>query len=392
MKHMFVLLLTASALCCFCESVPVPSTDKKVEVVKLVKPVNFHQVTSEIFRSGQPETEELIALAKSHKLRSILNLRKFHSDRRKVAAANAQLPVPLKLYEIPLNTGSINEAHLLRILTVIRDAPKPLLIHCWHGSDRTGCAVAAYRIVFENQSVEAAVAELMKPEYGHHKTIYTNIPALLRRADWAQIKTKILGASLNDLTRKAEQGDRRSQCMLGDRYARARDFAKAVHWWKKAAAQGDAKAQYNLGLCYDKGYGTEKNPDIAAQYYEKAAVAGHAMAQLNSGFYHARKKDFPNAAKWFMKSALQGNRIAQYNIALCYEKGYGVEKNPAEAARYYRLSAEQGYMKAQCNLGVCYARGFGVAQDWAEAENWLQKAVSQGDKTAVKVLNIIRSR
>ena len=93
-----------------------------------------------------------------------------------------------------------------------------------------------------------------------------------------------------------------------------------------------------------------------------------------------------------MKSALQGNRIAQYNIALCYEKGYGVEKNPAEAARYYRLSAEQGYMKAQCNLGVCYARGFGVAKDLAEAENWLQKAVSQGDKTAVKVLNIIRSR
>ena len=195
MKNIFILLLLALSFGGFCGAVPAPPADRQVEVVKLVKPVNFHQVTSEIFRSGQPETEELIALAESHKLRSILNLRKFHSDRRKVAAANAQLPVPLKLYEIPLNTGSINEAHLLRILTVIRDAPKPLLIHCWHGSDRTGCAVAAYRIVFENWSVENAIAELMKPEYGHHKTIYTNIPALLRSANWKKIKAQILPAS-----------------------------------------------------------------------------------------------------------------------------------------------------------------------------------------------------
>lgn len=92
------------------------------------------------------------------------------------------------MYEIPLNTGKITEQDLIRILTVIRDAPKPLLIHCWHGSDRTGCAVAAYRIVFENWSVEDAITELMKPEYGHHKAIYKNIPALLRTADWKRIK------------------------------------------------------------------------------------------------------------------------------------------------------------------------------------------------------------
>ena len=98
----------------------------------------------------------------------------------------------ITLYEIPLDTGSITEDDLYKILTVIRDAPKPLLIHCWHGSDRTGCSVAAYRIVFENWSVEDAISELMKPEYGHHKNIYTNIPELLRKADWKKIKMTIL--------------------------------------------------------------------------------------------------------------------------------------------------------------------------------------------------------
>ena len=92
----------------------------------------------------------------------------------------------------PLDTEKISEDDLYKILTVIRDAPKPLLIHCWHGSDRTGCAVAAYRIVFENWSVEDAISELMNPKYGHHKNIYTNIPALLRKADWKKIKATVL--------------------------------------------------------------------------------------------------------------------------------------------------------------------------------------------------------
>ena len=57
--------------------------------------------------------------------------------------------------------------------------------------NKTG-AVAASRIVFENWSVETAISELMQPQYGHHKYIYTNIPALLRKADWQKIKTTVL--------------------------------------------------------------------------------------------------------------------------------------------------------------------------------------------------------
>ncbi|MBO5306753.1 MAG: tyrosine-protein phosphatase [Lentisphaeria bacterium] len=155
-------------------------------------PKNFHKVSENLYRSGQPDEDEFESLHTFNGIRSVLNLRENNSDQAEIAAINKKWNNAITLYEIPLDTGSITEDDLYKILTVIRDAPKPLLIHCWHGSDRTGCSVAAYRIVFENWSVEDAISELMKPEYGHHKNIYTNIPELLRKADWKKIRETIL--------------------------------------------------------------------------------------------------------------------------------------------------------------------------------------------------------
>ncbi len=155
-------------------------------------PKNFHKVNENLYRSGQPDEDEFESLHTFNGIRSVLNLRENNSDKDEIDAVNKRWNHAITLYEIPLDTGKITEEDLYKILTVIRDAPKPLLIHCWHGSDRTGCAVAAYRIVVENWSVEDAISELMKPEYGHHKNIYTNIPELLRKADWKKIRKNIL--------------------------------------------------------------------------------------------------------------------------------------------------------------------------------------------------------
>ena len=156
-------------------------------------PKNFHKVNDNIFRSGQPDDDEFESLCTFNGIRSVLNLRKNSSDKDDIESVNARQVKKIQLYEIPLDTGKIYEADLYKIVSVLRDAPKPLLIHCWQGSNRTGCAVAAYRIVFENWSVEDAVSELMKPEYGHFKFFYSNIPELLRKADWKKIKADFKG-------------------------------------------------------------------------------------------------------------------------------------------------------------------------------------------------------
>lgn len=179
MKKLFALLTLTMVLFCGCTVSPYPE--------------NFHKVNENLYRSNQPDTAEFEYLYHVYSIRSVLNLRENNSDKKKIDAVNCKIKNAFTLYELPLDTGNISEDDLYKILTIIRDAPKPLLIHCWHGSDRTGCAVAASRIVFENWNVEDAIAELMKPEYGHHKNIYTNIPALLRKADWKKIKTVISG-------------------------------------------------------------------------------------------------------------------------------------------------------------------------------------------------------
>ena len=154
-------------------------------------PKNFHKVNENIYRSGQPDEDEFFSLYTFNGIRSVLNLRGV-SDKDEINAVNRKWKNGITLYEIPLDTGNISEDALYKILSVIRDAPKPLLIHCWHGSNRTGCAVAAYRIVFENWCVEDAISELTKPEYGHLQNFYSNIPELLRKADWRKIKTAVL--------------------------------------------------------------------------------------------------------------------------------------------------------------------------------------------------------
>lgn len=149
-------------------------------------PKNFHKVNDEIYRSGQPSATAMGTLYTVDGIRSVLNLREHHSDKDEIGK------LAIALYELPLAAGSITEADLVKILQIVKAAPKPILIHCWHGSDRTGTAIAACRIVFDGWSVEQAVSEFMDRKYGHHKTIYKNLPKLLRNVDWEKIRNEVL--------------------------------------------------------------------------------------------------------------------------------------------------------------------------------------------------------
>jgi TPR repeat protein len=55
-------------------------------------------------------------------------------------------------------------------------------------------------------------------------------------------------------------------------------YTEAIKWLKKAAEQGDAEAQYNLGFCYGNGEGVEKSFTEAVKWYKKAAEQGHEEA------------------------------------------------------------------------------------------------------------------
>ena len=93
--------------------------------------------------------------------------------------------------------------------------------------------------------------------------------------------------NINDLIKKAEQGDVEAQYNLGYYYHSGEGVEqsekKALYWWQKAAKQGHANSQYNLGVNYGKGYGVEQSYKKAIYWWQKAAEQGHAEAQYNLG-------------------------------------------------------------------------------------------------------------
>jgi TPR repeat protein len=77
----------------------------------------------------------------------------------------------------------------------------------------------------------------------------------------------------------AESGDLESQYYLGETLLlRTYDYDNAVAWWRKAAEQGHAGAQSNLGYMMVSGLGVEQNNDEAIRLFQLAARKGHAEA------------------------------------------------------------------------------------------------------------------
>ena len=170
-------------------------------------------------------------------------------------------------------------------------------------------------------------------------------------------------------------------------------FAKDISELKRAAEQGDAKAQFNLGCCYDFGDGVENDLREAVKWYRKSAEQGYASAQFNLGCCYDRgegvEKNLREAVKWYRKSAEQGHAKAQFNLGVCYSFAIGVEKNLQEAVKWYRKAAEKEIAAAQFNLGYCYYRGEGVIQNKIKAYAWFALASKNGHEQASNIMGIL---
>ncbi len=135
------------------------------------------------------------------------------------------------------------------------------------------------------------------------------------------------------------------------------DYATAIREWRPLAEQGDAEAQFFLGLMYYIGKGVTQ--------------------------------DYAEAMRWYRKAAEQGHAEAQSFLGIKYEHGLGVPQDSAEAVQWYRKAAEQGNASAQNNLGGMYERGQGVPQDYAQAHMWYNLAASRFPPGEVRALAVV---
>jgi len=107
-----------------------------------------------------------------------------------------------------------------------------------------------------------------------------------------------------------------------------------VKWYRRAAEQGEANAQNDLGYIYYSGHGLPK--------------------------------DYAEAVKWYRKAAEQGEAPAQYNLGLMYAEGVGVLKNETEALAWYNVSAVSGFDIAVKNRDALEGRLGPVAAQFAQ--------------------------
>jgi protein tyrosine/serine phosphatase len=130
---------------------------------------NFHAVKEGAFyRSAQLSKNELQSAIREHNIRSVLNLRGAHPGQvwyDEELAMSRSLGVAH--YDYALSSHRfVTRQQIGEVLGLVRDAPKPLLVHCKAGADRTGLISALYRFAGEGVSADEADRELSLV-YGH---------------------------------------------------------------------------------------------------------------------------------------------------------------------------------------------------------------------------------
>jgi len=124
------------------------------------------------------------------------------------------------------------------------------------------------------------------------------------------------------------------------------DYATALREWQPLAEQGDALAQYQVGLLHHKGRGVPQDDVQARKWYGKAAAQGQAKAQFSLGTLHFNgeggPKDYQQALRWLRLAADQGMALAQTKLAIMYDYGEGLPKDKVQAYKWLTLAAKYG--------------------------------------------------
>jgi TPR repeat protein len=156
---------------------------------------------------------------------------------------------------------------------------------------------------------------------------------------------------------------------------------------RRCAEAGDAQAEYQLALRFDRGDGVPRDLEAAFGWFKRSAEHNSPYGFLAVGHcYFAGRgvgKDDAAAFENYRKAAEAGLSHGQYRAALCYKQGTGTQQGPRQAAEFFRRAAEQGHRDAMRELGHCLAGGNGVDEDLAGAFQWYQRAADAGDPMAM---------
>lgn len=168
---------------------------------KIEKPglSNLHLVTTNLYRGAQPTAKGMIEL-KALGVKTVINLRSFHSDRDEVSSTG------LKRVRFTTQPWDSDDKDVIAFLKVMADTNNlPAMIHCQRGADRTGLMCAMYRVVFCGWEKKEAIEEMRKGGFAFYPG-WKNQIRYVEKADIEKLKLKSgIGGGTNAPVQKAKQ-------------------------------------------------------------------------------------------------------------------------------------------------------------------------------------------
>ena len=132
---------------------------------------------------------------KQMRIKTIINLRSFHSDRDEIGETG------LVYKHIFMKAWHPEEKDAVRFLEIVTNPQlAPVLVHCQHGSDRTGTMIAVYRVAVQGWTKAEAIREMTGGGFGFHP-IWGNLPKWIEKLDIDRIKKQ---AGIKSLAEKAD--------------------------------------------------------------------------------------------------------------------------------------------------------------------------------------------
>ncbi len=124
---------------------------------------NFHAVVpGQVYRSAQPSARQLARWVETHEIRTVVNLRGRNND-KPLFRDELRVLEEMGVNAVVLRFGALDlppRHHLLELMDTLNSAPRPLLIHCEAGADRTGLASVMAAMAVGGQSYQQALSQI----------------------------------------------------------------------------------------------------------------------------------------------------------------------------------------------------------------------------------------
>lgn len=154
---------------------------KWAEKLSLEGVPNFHRVAEGLYRGAQPTAEGMRGLHEMG-IKTVVNLRSFHSDRAEIGET------PLKYEHIYMKAWHPEDEEVAQFLRIVAEpANRPVFVHCQHGADRTGTMCATYRMFVEGWTADEAVKEMREGGFGFHE-VWEGLPEYLNGLKRGELK------------------------------------------------------------------------------------------------------------------------------------------------------------------------------------------------------------